>query len=95
LQELSDCLPEILKTVLEVKGKFIRTKSTPEIPYRVSEYLASFEAVSTNFDIAKEKINSGVTNPNQIFAEKPEVVVSAWQGFEAKRKTMTYLPYKY
>jgi hypothetical protein len=59
------------------------------------EYLVAFAAISTNFNVAKGKINSGITDPNQIFAENYQEVVSAWQGFEARRKTMTYLPYKY
>jgi hypothetical protein len=44
--------------------------------------------------IARDKINSGITNPQQIFTEKEADVVAAWQNFEASRKTMTYLPYR-
>jgi len=43
--------------------------------------------------LAKEKINNGITDPNQIFVEKHEDVVNAWKAFEEKRKTMTYIPY--
>ena len=43
--------------------------------------------------LAKNKINSGVTDPNKIFSQKYEVVVLAWQTFQEKRKTMTYVPY--
>jgi len=75
LQELSEYLPPVLKTIGEVK--------------------AAFATTSANLKVAKEKINSGVTDPNQIFADKQEDVVSSWQNFEARRKTMTYLPYKY
>ena len=59
------------------------------------EYLAAFAAIHANFNIAKDKINSGVNDPNQIFAESHEQVVDAWKNFEVKRKSMTYLPYKY
>jgi hypothetical protein len=75
LQEHSELLPEVLKTIGEVK--------------------AAFATIAENFTLAKGKIVSGVTDPNHIFAEKQEVVISAWQNFEVKRKTMTYLPYKY
>ena len=59
------------------------------------KYLAAFGEIASNFKVAKDKINSGVTDPRQIFAQSAEDVVSAWRKFEAKRKTMTYLPYKY
>jgi hypothetical protein len=75
LQELSANLPEVLKTVQDVKG--------------------AFAAISKNLDAAQSKIRSGVTDPNQIFAQSHEVVVDSWKSFEIQRKTMTYLPYKY
>ena len=59
------------------------------------EYLAAFADISANFSAALNSINSGITDPNVIFAQSYEEVVAAWQSFEAKRKTMTYLPYKY
>jgi len=67
----------------------------PPILKTVNEVKAAFAAIAANFEVAKVKINSGVTDPNQIFAENKDAVVAAWQGFEVKRKTMTYLPYKY
>ena len=59
------------------------------------EYLGAFAAILANFKLAQDKIRNGITNPTQIFAEKHEDVVLAWQAFENRRKTMTYLPYKY
>jgi hypothetical protein len=96
LQELHQYLPAILKTVLEVKGKSILIQYTNETIYRLSsEYLAAFVALSASYHAALAKINSGVTDPAQIFAQGHEQVVDSWKAFEAKRKTMTYLPYKY
>ena len=60
-----------------------------------SIFLAAFASILAGFKFAQGKINSGITDPNQIFAETHEEVVAAWQAFEVKRKTMTYLPYKY
>jgi hypothetical protein len=60
-----------------------------------SNNLASFATVSANFNIALSKINSGVTDPKQIFAQTHEEAVDSWKNFEISRKTMTYLPYKY
>jgi len=51
--------------------------------------------IHANLNSAKEKINNGVTNPNQIFGENQGAVEDAWKAFEVKRKTMTYLPYKH
>ena len=59
------------------------------------EHLAAFDAILASFKLAQEKIKSGITDPAQIFAEKHEDVVIAWKAFEERRKTMTYLPYKY
>ena len=63
--------------------------------YWVFEYLAAFAAILSNFKLAQGKINSGITDPKQIFAESDEQVTAAWQALEVRRKTMTYLPYKY
>ena len=59
------------------------------------QYLAAFAAVSASYHTASTKINSGVSDPSEIFAEGHEQVVDAWKGLEVSRKTMTYLPYKY
>jgi len=67
----------------------------PKILETILAVKAAFAAISANYTLAKNKINSGITNPNLVFAEKQEDVVHAYQSFEAKRKTMTYLPYKY
>ena len=64
-------------------------------PYWIFEYLAAFAALLANFRLAQDKIKSGITDPNQIFAEKHEDVVIAWKAFQDRRRTMTYLPYKY
>ena len=94
MQEISQYLPEILKTIQEVKGRFI-LKPAHEIPYWVSWYLAAFADIAANFNAALSQIKNGVTKSELIFAQSHEEVVTAWQSFEAKRKTMTYLPYKY
>jgi len=75
LQELSQYLPAVLKTIQDVK--------------------VSFGTISSNLHVVQDKIHSGVTDPNQIFAQSHEEVVASWQAFEVKRKTLTYLPYKY
>jgi len=71
------------------------SENLPKILKTIGEVKAAFETTSENLLIAKGKIDSGVTDPHIIFAEQEQDVVSAWQNFEAKRKTMTYLPYKY
>lgn len=75
LGEISDELPKVVQTVVDVK--------------------AAFDCILGNLTQAKTNINNGVTDPKQIFAENHEDVTLAWQNFEARRKTMTYLPYKY
>ncbi|KIK03164.1 hypothetical protein K443DRAFT_677009 [Laccaria amethystina LaAM-08-1] len=75
LQELSQYLPPVLKTIQDVK--------------------AAFATISSNLHVAQDKINSGVTDPNQIFAQSHDEAVASWRAFEVRRKTMTYLPYKY
>lgn len=57
--------------------------------------LAAFADISANFSAALSSVKSGITDPNAIFAQGHEEVVTAWKAFEEKRKTMTYLPYKY
>ena len=96
MEELSQYLPEILKTIVDVKGSFISHQIRAWKPLlKFFDYLAAFASILEGFKLAQGKINSGVTDPKQIFAQSHEEVVAAWQGFEAKRKTMTYLPYKY
>jgi hypothetical protein len=57
--------------------------------------IGAFEAIQANLKLAKEKISNGITDPSQIFLEKHEAVADAWRAFEAKRRTMTYIPYIY
>ena len=66
-----------------------------ELLYWAFEYPGAFAAILANFKLAQDKINSGITDPKQIFAENYEQVAAAWQALEVRRKTMTYLPYKY
>jgi len=61
----------------------------PKVIQSVRDVKGAFETILANLKLAKEKINNGITDPNQIFAQKYEVVVVGWQTFEAKRKTMT------
>ena len=65
------------------------------VPYWVLEYTAGFATINANLDQAKDKINSGVTDPSQIFAQSQEEVADAWKAYEVKRKSMTYLPYNH
>ncbi|KAF8800385.1 hypothetical protein BYT27DRAFT_7263027 [Phlegmacium glaucopus] len=67
----------------------------PKVIKTIQDVKAAFEAIQANLKLAKEKINSGITDPSQIFVEKHEAVVDAWKAFEAKRRTMTYIPYIY
>jgi len=67
----------------------------PPVLKTILDVKVAFTTILSNFKTAHTKINSGVTDPGQIFAESHEDVKVAWQNFEAKRKTMTYLPYKY
>ena len=59
------------------------------------DYIAAFEVLHSSFKIIKSQINYGITDPDMIFKDSYEDVVAAWQGLEVRRKTMTYLPYKY
>lgn len=67
----------------------------PPVLKTIQDVKVSFATISKNLHTAQDKINAGVIDPNQIFAQSPDEVVAAWKAFEVKRKTMTYLPYKY
>jgi hypothetical protein len=67
----------------------------PPVLQTIKDVQAAFATIASNFKTALAKINSGVTNYSQIFAESPDTVVDAWKAFEVKRKTLTYLPYQY
>jgi hypothetical protein len=67
----------------------------PAILKTIQEVKAAFAAISASYHTASTKINSGVTDPKQIFAESHEQVSDSWKALEVSRKTMTYLPYKY
>lgn len=91
MEEISEELPKVIKTIHDVKGNAIHSKYKHEtVNWNL---LGEFEAILANLKLAKEKINNGITDPNQIFVEKHEDVVNAWKAFEEKRKTMTYIPY--
>jgi hypothetical protein len=69
-----------------------------ELPFileSINAVKAAFETILASLNAAKDKINSGIYDPSLIFSEKHDEVVTAWQTFEVRRKTMTYLPYKY
>ncbi|KIK08763.1 hypothetical protein K443DRAFT_672282 [Laccaria amethystina LaAM-08-1] len=67
----------------------------PPVLKTIQDVKVSFATISSNLHVAQDKINSGVTDPGQIFAQSHEEVVASWKAFEVKRKTLTYLPYKY
>jgi len=69
-----------------------------ELPYilaSINAVKAAFVTILSSLKTVKSKINRGVTDPHMIFVERHEDVVLAWQNFEVRRKSMTYLPYKY
>lgn len=92
MEDIGAQLPKVIKTVQDVKGKVFIHQIHP-INLIISGYVAAFETVLAHLKQAKEKINRGITDPNQIFGEKYDVVILAWQNFEEKRKTMTYVEY--
>ncbi|KAF8800375.1 hypothetical protein BYT27DRAFT_7217068 [Phlegmacium glaucopus] len=80
IDELEHHLAEIHEELLKVLGT-------------IKDVQGAFKAIHANLTLAKERINNGITDPNQIFAENSDVVREAWKAYEEKRKTMTYLPY--
>ncbi|KAF8800318.1 hypothetical protein BYT27DRAFT_7262967 [Phlegmacium glaucopus] len=96
LADIGEELPRVIKTIQDVKGNVYPRQIHVWNPFiEFSIMVGAFEAIQANLKLAKEKINSGITDPNQIFLEKHETVVAAWKAFEAKRRTMTYIPYIY
>ena len=97
MEDIGAQLPKVIKTVQDVKGDVFIHQIHPRnllIEFFFSfGYVVAFETVLAHLKQAKEKINRGITDPNQIFGEKYDVVILAWKNFEEKRKTMTYVEY--
>ncbi|KAF8800320.1 hypothetical protein BYT27DRAFT_7200221 [Phlegmacium glaucopus] len=82
---------------LQLQKNYLGEISTelPKVVATVNEVKAAFETLDKNLDLANDKIEDGITDPHRIFNGTHEAVADGWRAFEVKRKTMTYLPYKY